>query len=151
MERKLSHLTGLSIAQLAVLLAGDLLVILSFVWIGRDSHQMSTTDITGSLYTALPFIAGWFGVMPWFGVYTASVSQEWRKLVPRLVIGWLVAGSVALVLRTVMLGRPLPWGIIPMFAVISLAYIGLVALFWRLGYIWWSQREVKNSEQVKGV
>jgi hypothetical protein len=139
------------LAQLAVLVIGDLLVLLSFVWIGRDSHQMSTTDIAASLFTALPFIVGWFGVMPWFGIYTARVSQDWRKLVPRLVIGWLVAGSVALVLRTLLLGRPLPWGIIPMFAVISLAYIGLVALLWRLGYIWWLQRGLKEAKQVKGV
>ena len=48
-----------------------------------------------------------------------------------------------------MLGRPLPWGIIPTFAIVSLAYIGLVALLWRLGYIWWLQRGQKSSTPMR--
>jgi hypothetical protein len=39
-------------------------------------------------------------------------------------------------LRTLFLGRAIPAGIIPAFAIITLAYIGLTALVWRLGYIW---------------
>ena len=149
MRTNLSPHTSLSLGQLALLAGGDLLVILSFVWVGRESHQMSLTDIGASLATAFPFVVAWFGVMPWFGIYTARVSEDWRKLVPRLLGGWLVAGSFALILRTVMLGRPLPWGIIPAFAVVSLAYIGLVALLWRLGYIWWLHRSQKA--QVREV
>jgi hypothetical protein len=147
--KKLSDRTGLSLAQLALLAGGDLLVILSFVWVGRESHHLSLTDFGASLFTALPFIVGWFGVMPWFGIYNARVSQDGRSLAPRLLGGWLVAGSVALVLRTLLLGRPLPWGIIPTFAVISLAYIGLVALLWRLAYIWWLQRSPKGTRQIR--
>jgi hypothetical protein len=149
METKLSRYTGLSLAQLTLLAGGDLLVILSFVWVGRESHHMSITDIGASLATAFPFVVAWFGIMPWFGIYTARVSEDWRRLLPGLLGGWLVAGTIALVLRTVMLGRPLPWGIIPTFAVVSLAYIGLVALLWRLGYIWWLQRSQKA--QVREV
>lgn len=123
--------------SLALLIAGDLLVILSFVWIGRSSHSMAITDIVASLATAVPFIISWFAIMPWFGIYTAAINQSWQRMTLRLLLAWAVAGPAALVLRALFLGRPIVGGIIPIFAVVSLVYIGLVALIWRLGYIWW--------------
>ena len=122
---------------LALLVIGDLLVILSFVWIGRSSHSLSISDLSASIFTALPFILGWFLITPWFGIYRFQVSRSWQKLVPRLLLAWAVAGPAALLLRALFLERSLWNGIIPTFAVVSLAYIGLVALIWRLAYIWW--------------
>ena len=133
-----------------ILIIGDLLVILSFVWVGRSSHSLSMTNITESLSTALPFIISWFLITPWFGIYRAEVSCNWRKLVPRLLVAWAVAGPVALVLRALFLGRPLPEGIIPIFAIVSLGYIGLVALVWRLGYIWWVNRSLGQHNDAAG-
>lgn len=123
--------------SLALLIAGDLLVILSFVWIGRSSHNMAITDIIASLSTAVPFIVSWFAITPWFGIYTPAIYQSWQRVTLRLLLAWAVAGPAALVLRALFLGRPIMGGIIPIFAVVSLVYIGLVALIWRLGYIWW--------------
>jgi hypothetical protein len=133
-----------------ILIAGDLLVILSFVWVGRSSHSLSMTNITESLSTALPFIISWFLITPWFGIYRAEVSRTWRKLVPRLLVAWAVAGPVALVLRALFLGRPLPEGIIPIFAIVSLGYIGLVVLIWRLGYVWWVNRSLGQRNDAAG-
>jgi len=133
-----------------ILITGDLLVILSFVWVGRSSHSLSMTNITESLSTALPFIISWFLITPWFGIYRAEVSRDWRKLVPRLLVAWTIAGPVALVLRALFLGRPLPEGIIPIFAVVSFGYIGLVALVWRLGYIWWVNRSLGQRNDATG-
>lgn len=133
-----------------ILITGDLLVILSFVWVGRSSHSLSMTNITESLSTALPFIISWFLITPWFGIYRAEVSRNWRKLVPRLLVAWAVAGPIALVLRALFLGRPLPEGIIPIFAIVSLGYIGLVVLVWRLGYIWWVNRSLGQRNDATG-
>jgi len=136
-----------------ILIGGDLLVILSFVWIGRESHHLSVTDVAAGLSTALPFILSWFVIIPWFGLYRPEISQSWRKLVPRLLLSWLIlAGPIALILRALMLGRPIPAGIIPTFAIVSLGYIGLVALVWRLAYIWWVNRHPKpHQSEVRSV
>ena len=131
--------------QLITLIIGDLLVILSFVWVGRSSHHLSLTDLAASLSTALPFILSWFVIMPWFGVYQADISRTAKKLMPRLILGWLIAGFVALILRNLFLGRPLIAGILPTFAIVSIGYIGLLMVIWRLGYIWWSSRRQANS------
>lgn len=131
----------------AILIGGDLLVILSFIFAGRSSHGFSMSDIVVQIWlSALPFIIGWFVVMPWFGIFKADVSRNWRQLTPRLLLGWLIAGPLSLVLRALFLGRPIPAGIIPSFAMISLAYIGLVGLIWRLGYIWWVKRRPKPHQ-----
>ena len=126
--------------SLIILIVGDLLVILSFIWIGRNIHSLSVADVVAALSAALPFVLSWFVITPWFGIYRAEISTNWKQLVPRLLLAWLVAGPVGLILRTLFLGRPIPAGIIPAFAIIALVYIGLVALVWRLGYIWWAKR-----------
>lgn len=141
--------TGAVVRRLAPLVAGDLLVILSFVWIGRSSHSLSMPDIGASLYTALPFMLGWFLVMPWFGLYKAEVNQNWRRLIPRLLLGWLIVGPLALILRGALLGRPILTGILPAFAAISLSYIGLVALLWRLGYAWQRHRSQRRDRRLE--
>jgi hypothetical protein len=149
-ERIRSMATAKSANHRLILIVGDLLVILSFVWVGRSSHSLSMTNIAEGLSTALPFIISWFLITPWFGIYRAEVSRDWRKLVPRLLGAWAIAGPVALVLRALFLGRPLPEGIIPTFAVVSLGYIGLVALVWRLGYNGWVNRSLGQGKDATG-
>ena len=112
----------------SLLIIGDLLVILSFVWIGRSSHNLSISDLLATALTALPFLLSWFVITPWFGIYDSQVSRSRQKLVPRLLLGWAVAGPVALLLRSLILGRGLVSGIIPTFALVSL--VGLSILVW---------------------
>jgi hypothetical protein len=132
--------------HLVILGAGDLLVILSFVWIGRSSHSLSVADVVAGLTTALPFIIGWFLITPWFGLYRSEIRQSWRKWVPRFLAAWAIAGPLSLVLRALFLGRPLSSSIIPGFATIALGYIGFVVLAWRLGYIWWVRHRTAAKE-----
>ena len=130
------------------LIVGDLLVILSFVWIGRGSHSLSTADAMAGLSTAAPFVVSWFVIVPWFGLYRSEINQSWRRLAPRLLLAWfVVAGPIALILRTLMLGRSVPGDIIPSFAIVSLSYIGFLALIWRLGYMWWRTPRQKEDPQ----
>ncbi|MCB9078435.1 MAG: DUF3054 domain-containing protein, partial [Anaerolineaceae bacterium] len=103
-QSNLRDQAGGTAQQLMTLIVGDLLVILSFVWVGRSSHHLSITDLAASLSTALPFILGWFVIMPWFGVYHPDISRMAKKLIPRLILGWLIAGFVALILRNLFLG-----------------------------------------------
>ena len=126
--------------QLALLIGGDLLVLLLFTWVGRSSHSLSGIDIFAGLATAAPFIISWFLIAPWLGLFQVEVSQTWRKLVPRLLLVWLIGGPLAGLLRALFLGRPIPEGIVPTFVVITMVIASLFMLIWRLGYIWWVNR-----------
>ena len=126
--------------RLALLIGGDLLVLLLFTWVGRSSHSLSGTDIFAGMATAAPFIISWFLIAPWFGLFQVEVSQTWRKLVPRLLLVWLIGGPLAGLLRALFLGRPIPEGIVPTFVVITMVIASLFMLIWRLGYIWWVNR-----------
>lgn len=140
------------IKQIALLAVGDLLALLLFVWIGRRSHALSIMDVTAVFKTAAPFIIGWFVVTPWFGLFQAEVNQSWQKLLPRLLLAWVVIGGpLSLILRTLFLGRPLLTGIIPMFALITMVVTTLFFIIWRLGYVWWNNRQVNRNEAMKGT
>lgn len=133
-------------APAAVLVAGDLLVILSFVAIGRQSHALSTADLAADLLTALPFVTGWFVVAPWFGLYRAAISTTPAQLLPRLALTWVVAVPVSHILRALLLQRPIPGGIPLTFVLVSLAYLGVVMLVWRLAYVWWANRAPRSAQ-----
>ena len=143
---------GNSYKQLAALIGGDALALLLFAWVGRSSHALSALDIAAGLSTAAPFIISWFLITPWFGLYRAGVSQTWQKLLPRLLLAWLVIGGpLALVLRALFLGRPIPGGIIPIFALITLSITTLFMVTWRLAYIWWMHRHLSRNNQAKDL
>jgi hypothetical protein len=123
-----------------ILIVGDFLVMLLFVLVGRSSHSLLNADIQALMLTAAPFLFGWFIVTPWFGLFTAAVSLDWQALLPRLIISWAIGGTLALILRTLLLGRPVPAGIIPSFAIAAMGFSTLFMVIWRLGYLWWMRR-----------
>ena len=126
--------------RLAVLIGGDLLVLLLFTWVGRSSHSLSGVDIIAGLATAAPFIISWFAFAPWAGLFRAEISQNWQKFGPRLLAVWLIGGPLAGLLRAIFLGRPIPEGIIPIFVLITMLVASLFMFIWRLGYSWWAKR-----------
>ena len=131
-----------------VLASGDLLVLLLFAIIGRRSHSLSVADIGADLTTAAPFIISWFLITPWFGLFRPEVSQNWRKLVPRLLLAWVIIGCpVALLLRALWLGRAIPGGIPLSFAGVALAVTTLFTLVWRLGYLGWVNQRTAEARQ----
>lgn len=122
------------------LVLGDLLVLLLFVWVGRGTHALPGSDVLAALITAAPFVLGWFVVAPWVGLYKTQASQNLAKLLPRLLLAWLIAGPLAALLRAIFLGRPLPEGIIPIFVVVTTGVGFAFFLVWRLVYLWWVNR-----------
>ncbi|MFN8453221.1 MAG: DUF3054 domain-containing protein [Anaerolineae bacterium] len=122
------------------LVIGDVLVLLLFVWVGRGTHSLPGSDIAAALATAAPFVLGWFVVAPWLGLYKAGVSQNLAKLLPRLLLAWLIAGPLSALLRAIFQGRPLPEGIIPIFVLVTTGFGFAFFLVWRLIYLWWVNR-----------
>ena len=131
---------------IVILVTGDLLVLLSFVLIGRQNHALAITNVIATAQTAIPFICGWFLVAPWFGLYKIEISRTFSKLLPRLVAVWLISVPVGHIIRALLLGRPIPAGIPITFVMVSLAYIGVVMLVWRSTYAWWQQRQAPGTE-----
>ncbi|GAB4437532.1 MAG: DUF3054 domain-containing protein [Anaerolineae bacterium] len=128
-----------------ILVGGDLLVLLVFVAIGRNSHALSVADISAGLMTALPFVLNWFAIAPWFGLYNPALNRSFRDVLPRLAATWIIAVPVAHVLRALLLGRSIPGGIPFTFVLVSLGFIGLAMLVWRGGYCWWQQRQASEA------
>lgn len=126
--------------RLAVLIGGDGLVMLIFIWIGRVSHGFSGLDLVGHVETTAPFWIGWYLVTPWFGLFGTDVSQNWRKMVPRLLIAWAIGGPLSLVVRDLLIGRPPVGGIILSFAIVILTGSTIFMLGWRLAYAAWARR-----------
>jgi hypothetical protein len=130
---------------IVILVAGDLLVLLSFVLIGRQNHALAVTNIISTAQTAIPFLISWFLIAAWFGLYNDQISTVFSKFLPRLLAVWLVSIPVAHLIRALLLGRPVPGGIPITFVIVSLVYIGVVMLIWRSIYAWWHQRQAPGT------
>lgn len=136
---------------LVLLVIGDLVVMFLTVLAGRVSHAFSAADLRGGLWAAAPFIISWFLVTPWFGLFRPAVSLHWRNLTLRLLLAWCLIGiPLAMVLRALFLGRSIPGGIVPVFALVMLGTTTVTMLVWRLVYIWLLHR-LDNRPNVTGL
>ncbi|MBE2225119.1 MAG: DUF3054 domain-containing protein [Anaerolineae bacterium] len=126
-----------------ILLAGDLIAILLFVFIGQQDH--ATTDVNnpilGLLRAAFPFLITWLIVAPLVGAYPAAENITLRRLLLRGLNGWLIAAPLGLLLRAFLFERG---GIPAIFMLLTLVVAGAFILVWRLvfGFIW--QRRSKT-------
>ena len=108
-------------ARLAVIL--DCCCVLAFVIIGRASHGES---LAGVASTAWPFLAGLA-----CGEVAARAWRQPLALVPAGVGAWLGAVLAGQALR-VLAGQ----GTAPAFIVVSLLFLGVFLLGWRLAASW---------------
>lgn len=141
-----------SIPWLIVLVIGDLVAMFVIILVGRVSHAFSAADLAGGLWVAAPFLISWFLVTPWFGLFRPAASLHWRSLVPRLLLAWCVIGlPLAMVLRALFLGRSIPDGIVPIFALVMLGTTTVTMLLWRLIYIWLFHRLDQRPKAEPGL
>jgi FtsH-binding integral membrane protein len=108
-------------ARLAVIM--DCCCVLAFVIIGRDRHDAAGGEsLAGIASTAWPFLAGLLG--GWLA------TRAWRRplaLLPAGLGAWLGAAGLGMVLRVVA-GQ----GTAAAFVLVTLAFLGLFLLGWRL-------------------
>jgi hypothetical protein len=100
-------------------LAADVICILVFAIVGRSSHDEST-NLTGVLHTAWPFLAGYLvGLL---------VSRGWRAPLARPVAGtvWVSTVAVGMLLR-VLTGA----GVQLSFVIVASIVLAAMLLGWR--------------------
>jgi hypothetical protein len=116
-----------------VLLLGDLLALLAFVYAGQRDHDLvdPTQPLLGVLQTAAPFALAWLLAGWWLGAFNLDEIPAFRPFLARSLNAWLVAASLGLLLRSYILGRAvIPTG----FLAATLGFGGLFLLTWRLAY-----------------
>ncbi len=76
----------------------------------------------------LPFLAGWFLIAPFFGLYRKELTTEPRAMAYRTAIAWIPAWVIAMILRGIFIDHAVPG---TAFMLIALVFnLGLLEI-WR--------------------
>lgn len=130
-----------------VVLAGDLLAVLLFVFVGQRDHN--TVDaghpLLGLLRTGFPFLLAWVTVA-WVARAIPLKAEEIRRrfLLIRGLNAWFIAAPLAVMLRAFILRRDIP----PAFLLVTLTVGSLFVLVWRLVFGWFWQK--RAGQQTVG-
>jgi len=133
-----------------VLLTGDLLAILLFVFIGQQDHDTMDVNnpVLGLLKSAAPFLITWLVVAFIVHAYPKADVFTIRSLLTSGLNAWLIAAPFGLILRAFLLGR----ATIPIiFMLLTLLVAGAFILIWRLLFAWgWQarQKQANSSPQT---
>ena len=129
--RKYARSIEMSYQQaLTSLIIGDILVFIIFAIIGDTSHgKLSGLASVGhSILVALPFIAGWFLVAPFMGLFRRELLTQPRAMAIRTLYAWIPAWVIAMILRGIFFDHGVP---APVFMGIALLFNAALLEIWR--------------------
>lgn len=109
-----------------ILAIGDAAIFVFFAVQGRATHEISLGS--NPALTVLTVAAPWFIVACAFGAFRPDVIRRAGDMLLRTVAAWSCAGCIGLVVRSLILQRPM----LPMFALAVLGINGALLLGWRL-------------------
>lgn len=136
--------------QALLFIAGDLLALLAFVYIGQRDHGLvdAANPLWGVLWTAAPFALVWLPVGIWLDIFPRGVPVNPRSLLIRSLNAWLAAAPLGVVLRAFLLGR----AVIPTsFLVATLGFGGLFVLGWRaIALVVWGMYVRRQASRASG-
>ncbi|GIO05938.1 hypothetical protein J31TS6_19660 [Brevibacillus reuszeri] len=112
-----------------VLLTGDLVAFLLFVYYGKLAHHLPVTFI-GMLETLAPFLIGWLIAMLLFRSYSPRAYESAGRLLLSTLLTWTVAAPIGLVLRSWWTGVPITLLFTAVTYFITLAFL----LGWRVPF-----------------
>lgn len=110
----------------ALALAGDLLALSAFALLGLASHREPFT-LANFLRAGGPFLGAWLLAALAAGGYRTGALLSLRWVLLRGVPAWLLAWTLALLGRSLWLGRPMPLA----FGLVTLLVAGGMVLGWR--------------------
>ncbi|WP_129629312.1 DUF3054 domain-containing protein [Candidatus Oscillochloris fontis] len=124
--------------RLLMLLVGDIIALLIFAAIGRNSHgaAIGPAAFAQVFTTALPFLLGWLISAPLFGAFSPHTTANPLQMLRTTSIAWVAALLLGAVIRATMIGR---------FSEFSFYFVTfIVALFilcgWRGIFAIWEER-----------
>jgi hypothetical protein len=118
------------------LLAGDISVFAVFALIGTVNHHEDGAAFVRAFF---PFSLCWVVVSS-----IAAINSEARRPSPvRLLATWLTAAVSALLVRWLLLDRPVAFG----FAFIAIVFQGFLLLGWRRTYVELSTRDKTPTQR----
>src|SRR5260370_33941166 len=103
-RRKYAASKEMSYRQAVISLAiGDILVFLIFVIIGDSTHGKLSglAAILHIILDALPFIAGWFIVSPFTGIFRRDLFTQPLPMAIRTAVAWIPACATAMIVRVI--------------------------------------------------
>ncbi|WP_312115757.1 DUF3054 domain-containing protein [Brevibacillus reuszeri] len=112
-----------------VLLVGDLVAFLLFVYYGKLAHHLPVTFI-GIMETLTPFLIGWIVAMLLFRSYSPRAYETAGRLLLSTLLTWTVAAPIGLVLRAWWTGVPITLIFAAVTYFITLAFL----LGWRVPF-----------------
>jgi hypothetical protein len=112
------------------LVIGDILVFIIFAIIGDTSHGKVSglASVLHSIVVALPFIAGWFIVSPFMGMFRRELLTQPRAMAIRTLWAWIPAWVIAMILRGIFFDHGVP---APAFMAIALVFNAALLEIWR--------------------
>jgi hypothetical protein len=130
-----------------ILLIGDVLVLLLFVFLGERDHNIAGDQpLARWLLTTFEFALPWV-VAAWvLGAYPSGDAIMPRALLLRSMNAWLIALPLALLLRSLINGTGT---IIALFMIVALTLGGAFMLIWRLVFaLLWRRRTARATTQA---
>lgn len=131
-----------------VLILGDWLVLLLFVFLGQRDHNMSGPGtLTSLLTTALSLAMPWTVAAFLLGAYRLEDNPTLGRWLGRVLTAWLVAAPLGLLLRALLRGQ----GTIAVpFMLVVMGLGGLFVLVWRGVYYWVADRRRRPAPAGAG-
>lgn len=90
--------------RLITLVLGDILCFLIFAALGSTQHGTGS-NVLYFAWVAVPFLAGWFLVAPWLGIFKTELTIKPTKMLIRTALSWLAAWPVAMFFRWFLVDR----------------------------------------------
>ncbi|MGZ0049564.1 DUF3054 domain-containing protein [Brevibacillus gelatini] len=112
-----------------VLLAGDLIAFVLFVYYGKLAHHLPVTFL-GICETLAPFLLGWIIAILVFRTYAERACSSWGRQLVTMLFSWTLAAPIGLLIRSWWTGVPMTLIFSGVTYFVTLAFL----LGWRLPF-----------------
>jgi hypothetical protein len=80
--------------------------------------------------TTLTLAVSWYIVATFIGLYANRITHSIRRVMPRTLLAWAIAGPIALTTRILLFDRPFDLA----FSLVALGVTGALLVTWRAVY-----------------
>lgn len=129
------------------IIIGDWLVLVLFVFIGQQDHQITGVSALPSLLiTSVSLAIPWTVASLLLDGYRPERFSGWQPWLGRVLTIWLVAAPIGLIFRALLRGQET---IIVVFMLVLMSIGGLFLLGWRGLVWWWRTRQVTKQREAQ--